>query len=171
MRRGLRLLAFAAAMALLPAAAAAEVLVVVVRHAEKATNDPRDPDLDAAGQARARALATALAGSRLDAAYATQFRRTRQTAAPAATAAGIEVTVRPIEGVDAATYAAALANDLRALPAGSVVLVVGHSNTVPDIVAALDGRPATPMPETEYDRFTTVRLHADGRTDTIVSRY
>ena len=81
------LLAFALAiMACLPALADADVLVVVVRHAEKSTNDPRDPDLDAAGQARARALAAALAGSRLDAVHATQFKRTRQTAAPAAAA-------------------------------------------------------------------------------------
>lgn len=158
-------------MAGLPTHADADVLVVVVRHAEKATNDPRDPDLSADGEARARALAAALAGSRLDAAYATQFRRTRQTAAPAAAAAGIEVTVRPVDGNNGATYAADLARDLRALPAGSVVLVVGHSNTVPGIVSALDGRPERTMPETEYDRFTTVRLRADGGADTVVSRY
>jgi broad specificity phosphatase PhoE len=166
------LLAFAlAAMALLPALAEADVLVVVVRHAEKATDDPRDPDLDPAGQARARALAAALAGSRLDVVYATQFKRTRQTAAPAAGAAGVEVTVRPIDGGNAPAYAADLARDLRALPAGSVALVVGHSNTVPGIVAALDGRAEAAMPETEYDRFTTVRLRADGGADTVVSRY
>lgn len=166
------LLAFAlAVMALLPALAEADVLVVVVRHAEKATNDPRDPDLNADGRARARELAAALAGSRLDAAYATQFKRTRQTAAPAAAAAGIEVTVRPVDGANGATYAADLARDLRALPPGSVVLVVGHSNTVPAIVAAIDGRPEREMPETEYDRFTTVRLRADGGADTVVSRY
>ena len=166
------LLAFAlAAMALLPALADADVLVVVVRHAEKATDDPRDPDLNADGQARARLLAAALAGSRLDAAYATQFKRTRQTAAPAAAAAGVEVKVRPIDGSNSATYAADLARDLRALPSGSVVLVVGHSNTVPGIVTALDGRPEREMPESEYDRFTTVRLRADGGADTVVSRY
>lgn len=170
MSRLLLALAFAA-MSLLPVLAHADVLVVVVRHAEKATDDPRDPVLSAAGEARARALAAALAGSRLDAAYATQFKRTRQTAAPAAAAAGVDVTVRPVDGGNAATYAADLARDLRALPAGSVVLVVGHSNTVPGIVAALDGRPPREMPETEYDRFTTVRLRADGGADTVVSRY
>jgi hypothetical protein len=52
-----------------------------------------------------------------------------------------------------------------------VALVVGHSNTVPGIVAALDGRAEAAMPETEYDRFTTVRLRADGGADTVVSRY
>ena len=83
----------------------------------------------------------------------------------------MDVTVRPIDGNNATTYAADLARDLRALPAGSVVLVVGHSNTVPGIVAALDGRPERAMPETEYDRFTTVRLRAEGGADTVVSRY
>lgn len=170
MSRALLALALAL-MASLPALAEADVLVIVVRHAEKASNDARDPDLAAEGEARARRLAAALAGSRLDAAYATQLKRTRQTAAPAAAAAGIEVTVRPIDGENAATYAADLAQDLRAWPKGSVVLVVGHSNTVPGIVAALDGRPPREMPETEYDRFTTVRLRAEGGADTVVSRY
>lgn len=170
MRQALLALAFAA-MACLPALAEADVLVVVVRHAEKATDDPRDPGLAARGHARAAALAAALAGSLPDVAYATQFKRTQQTAAPAALAAGITVTVRPVQGDSAAADATNLARELRALPAGSVALVVGHSNTVPGIVAALDGRPETAMPETEYDRFTTLRLRADGGTDTVVTRY
>jgi hypothetical protein len=37
--------------------ASAEPFVVIVRHAEKATNDPKDPDLSQAGHARAETLA------------------------------------------------------------------------------------------------------------------
>lgn len=151
--------------------AQSSTVVIVVRHAEKATDDPRDPSLSEAGQARAQALAKALEHAGLDAAYSTQYRRTRLTAEPAAKAAGIEVQVRPIDGGNAATYAADLARDLRALPAGSTALVVGHSNTVPDIVAAIGGQAVADMPETEYDRFTVLVLRDDGGSELIQSRY
>jgi broad specificity phosphatase PhoE len=151
--------------------AQSSTVVIVVRHAEKATDDPRDPSLSEAGQARAQALAKALEHTGLDAAYSTQYRRTRLTAEPSAKAAGIEVQVRPIDGGNAATYAADLARDLRALPAGSTALVVGHSNTVPDIVAAIGGQSVADMPETEYDRFTVLVLRDDGGSELIQSRY
>jgi hypothetical protein len=79
--------------------------------------------------------------------------------------------VRPIDGGNAATYAADLARDLRALPAGSTALVVGHSNTVPDLVEAISGQAAADMPETEYDRYTVIILEADGGARVITSRY
>lgn len=154
-----------------PAAPPDATVVVVVRHAEKATDDPRDPSLSEAGVARAQALARRLDGTGLDAAYATQYQRTRLTAAPAAAAAGIEVQVRPAESANAATYGADLARDLRALPAGSTALVVGHSNTVPGIVTAISGRPAVEMPETEFDRYTVIVLDADGQARVFVSTY
>ena len=53
----------------------------------------------------------------------------------------------------------------------SVVLVVGHSNTVPDLVAALCGCATDAMDETEYDRMSIVRFDADGRARLKVQRY
>ena len=147
------------------------IAVVVVRHAEKDDDDKLDPSLAGAGEVRAQALATSLAGAGLDRAIATQYRRTRQTAEPAAAAAGIAVEVREINGDNAAGYADDLASDLRAMPAGSTVLVVGHSNTVPGLVEALSGQAADAMPETEYDRYTLVLLDADGGARVITSRY
>ena len=146
-------------------------VVVVVRHAEKATDDPRDPTLSAVGRARALALARRLDGTGLDAAYATQYRRTQLTAAPAANQAGISVNVRPVDAGNGERYGAELARDLRALPSGSTALVVGHSNTVPGIVAAISGQPADEMPETEYDRYTVIVLDRDGKARVFVSRY
>ena len=147
------------------------IVVVVVRHAEKAADDPRDPSLSAAGEARAQALAATLAGAGLDAAYATQYRRTRLTAAPAAAAAGVEVQVRPIDASNAASYDADLARELRALPPGSTVLVVGHSNTVPGLVQALGGEAPRPMPESEFDRYSVVVVPRVGEPRVLVSRY
>ena len=154
-----------------PGEPAGATVVVVVRHAEKATDDPRDPTLSEAGAARANALADRLAATGLDVAYATQFRRTQQTAATAAARAGIEVTVRPVDKANAETYDADLARDLRALPPGSTALVVGHSNTVPGIVEAISGQPAPEMPETEYDRYTVIVLDPDGKARVFVSTY
>ena len=92
-------------------------------------------------------------------------------AAPAAAQAGHDVTVRPVDAANAATYGAELALALRALPAGSTALVVGHSNTVPGIVAALSGEAAPEMPETEHDRYTVIVLDADGKARVFVSTY
>lgn len=157
--------------AMAPAAPPDATVVVVVRHAEKATDDARDPTLSQAGQARAQALARRLDATGLDAAYATQYRRTQLTAAPAAARAGVEVAVRPAEAANAASYGPDLARDLRALPPGSTALVVGHSNTVPAIVSAISGQPAPDMPETEYDRYTVIVLDADGKARVFVSTY
>jgi broad specificity phosphatase PhoE len=158
-------------LAPLSAFAADATVVVIVRHAEKATDDPRDPTLSAEGQARAEALAATLAGAGLDAAYATQYRRTRLTAGPAAAAAGIEVQVRPIDATTMPTYEADLVRDLRALPPGSTALVVGHSNTVPALVEALSGQDAADMPETEFDRYTVILLPASGDARVFTLRY
>ena len=59
----------------------AGVTYVLVRHAEKADDDPRDPSLSAAGAKRARRLAERLHFVPVVAVYASGFRRTQQTAA------------------------------------------------------------------------------------------
>jgi broad specificity phosphatase PhoE len=141
-----------------PHVAGAARVFVVVRHAEKSDDDARDPSLSDAGHARARRLAARFDASGLDAAYATAYRRTRQTVAPAAQAHGIEVS--PYDaGLPAADFTQAL---LAAHPGGTV-LVAGHSNTVPGIVAALCGCDSAPMREDEFDRVSIVRIGADGR--------
>lgn len=137
-----------------PAAAA----FVIVRHAEKAGDDPRDPTLSAAGQARAQALATALSDTPLVAAYATQYRRTQLTAQPAAQAHGVALS-----RYDASEPADALASRLRVAHAGGTVLVVGHSNTVPALVAALCGCAVAPMADDAFGDLYRVDLARDGR--------
>lgn len=159
-----------ALLATLPARAHDGIVVVVVRHAEK-TTEARDPGLAEAGVARAQRLARSLDGAGLGHVFSTQFRRTRETAAPAAAAAGVPVQLRPIDASNAATHAADLARELRALPPGSTALVVGHSNTVPGLVEALSGAAAAEMPETEYDRYTVVVLDAGGAARVLTSRY
>ncbi len=159
------------ALALLVAAcvptrpAAATLEVVIVRHAEKASDDPRDPSLNGVGMARAQRLASALAGAPLVAVYATQFRRTRQTALPAATAHGL-----PVSNYDAQSAPGEFAALLRQRHSRGTVLVVGHSNTVPAIAAALCGCAVAPMAEDEYGRRLRVRVDRDGTATLIDTR-
>lgn len=141
------------------------VTFVVVRHAEKG-GDGSDPGLTAAGEARANALAARLDGQPVRAAYATAYRRTQLTAAPTARAHGLTVST-----YDAKLAPDAFAAQLRgAHPAGQV-LVVGHSNTAPQIAAALCRCTVAPMEDGEFDRLMTVRIDATGQAVLGVERY
>ena len=142
------------------------VTYTVVRHAEKTTDDPRDPSLSSAGQARADALAKRFSTTRLSAAYATEFKRTQQTALPAATASGIAITT-----YDASQPAADFVAQLRRAHARGNVLVVGHSNTVPDIVAALCACTVAPLDESRYGNVYEVSIDGAGNATLAESTY
>lgn len=141
-----------------PTEAEAPLTYVIVRHAEKSTDDPRDPSLNEAGQARAERLAASLAQAPMRAVYATEYRRTRQTGEPTARAHGLTMTRYDAKQA-AAEFAATLRRDHR----DGTVLVVGHSNTAPAIAAALCACDVAPMPETEFDRRMVVRIDAQGQ--------
>ena len=123
--------------------------VFIVRHAEKA-NDSKDAELSEAGRARAEALANMLRDSKNSAIYTTEFKRTQQTAAPLAKALGLTVTMLPAENQ------AALVAKLRASAANS--LVVGHGNTIPDIIKALGITEPVHIPDSDYDNLFVVVL-------------
>ncbi|HSC26854.1 MAG TPA: histidine phosphatase family protein [Vicinamibacterales bacterium] len=146
------------AIAMLGAAAAtcaAQATVIVVRHAERADSAGRgqlmmatDPDLSDAGRTRAASLASLLRDAGVTAIYATEFKRTQQTAAPLSEAIGIPVTTV------ASGDSAALLAKLKA--SSGIVLVVGHSNTVPQILKGLGIRDAPAIADTEYDNLFIV---------------
>lgn len=127
--------------------------VVVVRHAEKA-DDGRDPELSAAGRARAEALAHALADLRLHAVFTSQYRRTAQTVA--AVCAAQELAPVAVDAADVA----GLAGRIRGDHAGRTVLVCGHSNTVPALLAALGVKDPPTLGDGDYDRMFVLLLDA-----------
>lgn len=139
---------------------------VVVRHAEKVIDGSRDPPLDSAGQVRALSLATRLRGRDVVAVYATDYRRTRQTARPVAQAHGIEVIT-----YDAAVPAAAFVAQLLQDQAGGTVLIVGHSNTVPDIVSALCRCEVAPIDESDYGNLYEVSIQDNAEPVLVKRRY
>lgn len=140
------------------AEAAPAAVYIVLRHGEKADDGSRDPALAEVGKARAARIAAALRDAPLQAVYATAYRRTQSTAAPAAAAHGLQVRT-----YEAGGPAAAFAAELRAAHPRGTVLVVGHSNTVPALAAALCACPVAPMAEDAYGRWIEVRVTADGR--------
>lgn len=137
-------------------AAAGPAQVVLVRHAEKAAEPAADPGLSEAGQRRAEQLAAALAHGLPNAIVTSQFRRTRDTAAPVARVAGVEPVV-VAAGRDLAGHVAAVVEAVRS--AQGRVLVVGHSNTVPAIVGALGGPALPQLCETSHAQVLVLDLH------------
>lgn len=151
---------------LMPAALAAQspTVVIVVRHAEKGATPANDPPLTEAGTARAKALAATLAGAGVQAVITTQLLRTKDTARPTAEARGAPMEVVTAGGPVAA-HAKAVAEAARK-HAGKTVLVVGHSNTVTQIVEALGGPPAKDLCDSDYSFIWTVVL--DGSSARVV---
>jgi len=148
------------------ASASPPQVFVLVRHAEKATDDPKDPSLSEVGQARAQRLAISLKDVDMTAVYATAYRRTQQTALPTAAEHGLVVTT-----YDASESTDDLAARLRSTYRRGTMLVVGHSNTIPSIAAALCRCMVAPMGEDEYDRRIEVRIAADGDATLDETRY
>jgi broad specificity phosphatase PhoE len=154
-RRVVVLMLVVAALAAVPAPAGAQKLVFLVRHAERADGGAGvgaamagggapDPLLSPAGEARAKRLAAMLADSGIKVIYATEFKRTQDTGRPLATRLGIQVRQNPSLMHDA------LAARLKSEHANDVVLVIGHSNTLPPLIKALGG-PDVHIPDQDYD--------------------
>ena len=140
--------------------AAAQSTIFVVRHAERA-DAMKDPDLSEAGRGRAEALAKALRDANITAIYVTEFKRTQQTAAPLARALSITVTVLPAQD------SAALIAKLRALNGNA--LVVGHGDTIPNLIKALGVSEPINIAENDYDNLFAVVL--DGKSRLIRLHY
>lgn len=141
----------------------APTLVFLVRHAEK-TDDSGDPPLSAAGVRRAGALARLLGEAGLTHVHTTDYRRARTTAGPVAEAAGLAPRIYAADDLEG------LARTVREKPGRH--LVVGHSNTTPEVVRLLGGSPGPPIDEaSEYDRLYVLILGPDGGATTTVLRY
>ena len=120
-----------------------------MRHAEKAQGgDEKDPDLSEAGRARAESIAMVLKDAGITAIYATELKRTQQTAQPLAQLVNIDVTIVP------AKEQPALITKLKATDGAA--LVVGHSNTVPQILQALGVSIAVTIDDNHYDNLFVI---------------
>jgi broad specificity phosphatase PhoE len=138
--------------------------VLLVPHAEKAAQTG-DPPLSADGQARAQALVHIVGDAGVTAIYATQFLRTQQTVQPLATYLGLpvnEVNADDMEGL----VAQVLSDH-----AGKVVLIAGHSDTVPAIIQEFGGDPIPPIAGNEFDNLFIVTGHRFGKAKVLHLNY
>lgn len=136
---------------------------IVLRHAEKETTGT-DPNLDADGLLRAEELKRILNNVPVKAIYSTPYNRTRQTVQPLATAKSITVTEYPTDK----PYKQ-LMNELLAAHKGKVVVIVGHSNTVPDMLKAFSNNSFNvTINDSQYDNLFIVSI-PNGLSPTITA--
>jgi broad specificity phosphatase PhoE len=132
--------------------------IILLRHAEKDTTAigssmmQADPPLSAPGIQRSGKLLETLKPYHIDSIFSTNFNRTRSTVLPLATKFGL--SIRLYDPKNQALFADRLKN-----MAGTTVLVVGHSNTIPALVNLLIGNPKYPnLADNEYDKIWILHL-------------
>ena len=150
--------------------------VFLVRHAEKANEPGPNPPLSDAGRARAEALARLLQSAGVKAILTSQFLRTQQTAEPAASRLGITptaVTLTPKTSNPREVSEESIQELKRRVEAhaGGAVLVVGHSNSVPDVIRALGGDVVPQIDEKVFDDLFVVTVHGAGRARVVHLKY
>lgn len=148
----------------------ATTTVIFVRHAEKEATAGNDPELSLAGQTRAAELARQLVDADVtagvDAIYSTTYRRTEQTVKPVADA--LNLPIMPYDAANTET----IMDEIVKTHKGKIILVVGHSNTIPDLIANMGAsKVVPPIAEDEYDNIYIVTIPWFGKTKTIRLRY
>ncbi len=157
-----RIVLAVAALVLTACASGPDATLYLIRHAEK-TAVANDPALTPEGEARAEALADRLETARLTAIYSTDTTRTKMTAEPIAKRLLLPILVYDGRALED------FAEDLKARTGR--ILVVGHSNTTPDLVSLLGGDPVSAINEAvEYDRLYVVTIE-DGEVVSMLERY
>jgi phosphohistidine phosphatase SixA len=150
--------------------------VFLVRHAEKADGPGQDPPLSEAGRVRAEALARLLQSARVKGIYTSQFLRTRQTAEPLAKRLGVTASPVPL-AVKASNPREVSDESIRELTkrigehAGEAVLIVGHSNSIPEVIRALGGDAVPKIDESKFDDLFVVTVYAAGRAKVVQMKY
>ncbi len=163
-----------AAFAVSALAQDAPTVVIVVRHGEKQTSDPAntDPPLSEAGAKRAQSLIQTAEEAGVSVIYTTQFKRARETAQPLADKLKIPVVPMEVNGGNLNSYSSAVAKEILAKHAGKTVLVIGHTNTVPQMVEALGGKmPPAIDDAAEFDRLFVVIVPKKGAVKVVRGRY
>ena len=145
---------------LTPVAAFAEpTMIYLVRHGEKAP-EGKDPELAPQGRQRAQNIATMLGKAGVAHIFSTDTSRTRQTAQPLAQQNGLQVQLydprAPRE----------LVAKVKSLT--GAVLVVGHSNTLPELVRLFGGQPGADVADNEYDRVYQLIPGSGGSVTTVL---
>lgn len=142
--------------------------VYLVRHAEKDISNPadQDPGLTAEGEARAEALRAELEGQKIDALYATKYKRTQNTLKPMAASRNLEVITYEAHDFNG------ISNKIKTEHTGKTVVIAGHSNTILPLVEALGARrPVPDISDSQYDYLFKVTVAPDGVAEVETTKY
>lgn len=132
----------------------------LVRHAEKDLTVKKDPVLTPEGEERSKKLAKYF--ENIDAVYSTPYIRTQETAKPTALASNVEIqTYQPNK-----LFNKALIKKHK----GQQVLIVGHSNTIPQLVNKMMGdNTLEDIPDEVYNRIYKVEFVDSKATSTMTT--
>jgi phosphohistidine phosphatase SixA len=150
--------------------------VYLVRHAEKEDEPRQDPPLRKEGVARSQELARLLSAAGIKAIYTSQFARTKNTAEPLATKLGLTVTAISLKSnptnprLIAEESTAEVVNKILER-AGESVLIIGHSNSVPDVIKMLGGDAVPTIDEKKFDDLFIVTVYAKGKAKVVHLKY
>jgi 2,3-bisphosphoglycerate-dependent phosphoglycerate mutase len=138
--------------------------VILIRHADRTSSTNSDPPLNTQGEARAQKLIHILGKSGIEAIYHSHFTRAKQTAQPLATHLPGIATKQIDEALE-------IKNNILANHAGQAVLVIGHSDTVPDLINQLSGDHMPVMNDSEFDNLFIVTLLGSGKASITRLKY
>lgn len=150
--------------------------VILVRHAEKMDAPREDPPLTEAGKTRAALLAKMLARAGVKAIYTSQFLRTKETAEPVAKQLGVAsttITLRSKQSNPREVSEESIKQIVDGIMNGSAdtVLVVGHSNSVPDVIRMLGAQDVPAIDERSFDDLFIVTVYDKGKARVLRMKY
>ena len=150
--------------------------VFLIRHAERADEPRQDPPLTEKGVARSEALARLLSNAGVKAIYTSQFARTKLTVEPLAKQLGVTPTalslkISPSNPRAIADESTKETVDKIMSHAGGSVLVVGHSNSIPDVIKMLGGDVVPTIDEKKFDDLFVVTVYANGKAKVTHLKY
>ena len=152
------------------------ITVYLIRHAEREQEPKQDPPLSKDGVARSTALARLLSSAGIKAILTSQYTRTKQTAEPLATKLGLTVTpftlkISPSNPRQIAAESTAEVTNKILERSGESVLVIGHSNSIPDVIKMLGGDVVPTIDERKFDDLFIVTVYAKGKAKVVQLKY
>ena len=148
------------------------ITVFLIRHAEREDEPRQDPPLKREGVARSQELARLLSGAGIKAIFTSQFTRTKQTAEPLATKLGLTVTSFTLKSNPSNPRLIAAESTQEVTGkilerSGESVLVIGHSNSIPDVIKMLGGDTVPTIDERKFDDLFIVTVYAKGKAKVV----
>lgn len=166
----------AALLAVVPQEEFKPITVYLVRHAERADEPRQDPPLTEKGVLRSQELARVLGNANVKAIITSQFLRTKATAEPLArklnlSATSISLSLNPANPRQIAEHSTAEVTNKILENSGGSVVVVGHSNSIPDVIRMLGGDVAPVIDEKKFDDLFVVTVYAKGKAKVAHMKY